>query len=382
MKALFVVPPLAGVVNPFRAIAAEWRSRGHSTIWCSDPRYRADEADATVGDPVPDPVIDTVQHGSVTGLRGAMERMDDGLLPLARWMLPAVESAIHEHRPDVVITDHLAFAGALGARRLGVPYVTVVTSAENIEMMPASLGDAAHKVHAWYRDQRNLLQRECGLDTHADGETSALVAMCTSPQLLGRAPEAANVRCFGPALRAHDDRDDFPWAWLDGRPLVYVATGTIVAASAVRFYTTVVNAVRDLPVQAAVAAPSGVVGEVPDNVKVAPFLPQLALIASASAVVCHGGFNTVCEALAARVPVVVAPSAGDTPLVAAQIVRSDAGIRIGFRRPRTSEIRGAITEVLENPRFRLAAQRVAQEFAACGGIPALVDAVEAVPASR
>jgi UDP:flavonoid glycosyltransferase YjiC (YdhE family) len=49
-----------------------------------------------------------------------------------------------------------------------------------------------------------------------------------------------------------------------------------------------------------------------------------------SAVVCHGGHNTVCEAVAHGVPLVVTPIRDDQPIIARQVADAGAGIRLHF----------------------------------------------------
>jgi hypothetical protein len=48
------------------------------------------------------------------------------------------------------------------------------------------------------------------------------------------------------------------------------------------------------------------------------------------AVVCHAGHNTVCEALACAVPLVLAPVRDDQPLIAEQVAVAGAGLRLRF----------------------------------------------------
>jgi len=98
-------------------------------------------------------------------------------------------------------------------------------------------------------------------------------------------------------------------------------------------------------------------------------LPQLALLPHMQAVVCHGGHNTVCEALAQGLPLVVLPIKDDQPVVAEQVAGAGAGLRLKFGRVRPAELREAVLRVLGDPSFRDAAAKVARSFAAAGGAP-------------
>jgi MGT family glycosyltransferase len=114
---------------------------------------------------------------------------------------------------------------------------------------------------------------------------------------------------------------------------------------------------------------------VPANFLQRPYVPQLALLPRVDAVVCHGGHNTTCEALAHGLPLVIAPIKDDQPIVADQVVAAGAGLRIKFGRVQPDELRAAVTRVLAEPAFRAAAERVRASFAAAGGAEAAATAL-------
>ena len=91
-----------------------------------------------------------------------------------------------------------------------------------------------------------------------------------------------------------------------------VAAGRRAGAPAwPRFFRTVIDALAGLggELQAVVAAPPG--EQAPPHILFAGHVPQLALLPHMSAVVCHGGQNTVCEALAYGLPLVLTPIRDD-----------------------------------------------------------------------
>jgi UDP:flavonoid glycosyltransferase YjiC (YdhE family) len=101
-------------------------------------------------------------------------------------------------------------------------------------------------------------------------------------------------------------------------------------------------------------------------------------------VVAHGGHNTAVEALAAGVPLVVAPVRDDQPIVADQVVRAGAGVRVKFHRVGPPELRAAVSALLDQPTYRAAAARVRAGFATAGGATAAADRLEdlVAPAHR
>jgi UDP:flavonoid glycosyltransferase YjiC (YdhE family) len=122
-------------------------------------------------------------------------------------------------------------------------------------------------------------------------------------------------------------------------------------------------------VQAIVLAPPELLPDPPAHVIVLPRADVLGLMPHVQAVVCHGGFNTVAEALWHGVPLVIAPARLDQPVVADLVARAGAGIRVDWRST-PKELRVAIRRVLAEPSFPAAARAVGASFAAAGGAEA------------
>lgn len=342
MKVLFVVPPFAGHVNPTLGVAEELRRRGH-------------EVTHLVGDPLP-----VTRPDHLRGFAAMRFLWDDVLLPLAESMAGSVA----EHEPDVVIADQQAFAGPMVAERRGIPWVTFATTS-------GELTDPLPNVRRWQRDRLDALGMA------ADPRFSPhLIIACTTPALAG---DVDGPVCFvGPVLRPRAVDVAFPWEWLDPpRPLVLITLGTVNSGS--RFLKECVTALGDRPwLQAVIADPCRTVFDAPANVLVRPIVPQLELLDWADATLCHAGHNTVCESLAAGVPLVVAPIRDDQPVIADQVVRAGAGIRLRFNHATAVHVGQAIDDVLSDPGYRVAAQRIQASFAAAGGAGVAADEIERV----
>jgi len=138
-----------------------------------------------------------------------------------------------------------------------------------------------------------------------------------------------------------------------------------------------VEALAGRPLQAVLAAPDRVDAHGAHNIKVVPQVPQLALLARCSAVVTHGGHNTVCESLAHGLPLVLAPIRDDQPIVAEQVVRAGAGIRVRFSRVTSAELLTSVERVLSESGFRQSAVRIGESFKRAGGAMAAADLIEA-----
>jgi MGT family glycosyltransferase len=274
-----------------------------------------------------------------------------------------------------VVTDQQAMAGAVAARRAGVAWATSASTPAELLSPLASMP----KVEEWVADQITAFQLECGVADPVDLRFSdQLVLVFTTSALIGDVSGFGDRYVFtGPALTRRPDRGSFPWEWLDpDRQHVLVSLGTLNGAAGQRFFQTAIDALADLAgkLQAVIVAPPAT----PAAPHILPLerVPQLALLPHLDAVVSHGGHNTVCEALAHGLPLVVAPIRDDQPIVAQQVADAGAGIRVRFGRLRAAELGEAIRAVLDDPRYGAAACRVRDSFAAAGGAATAAEHLE------
>ncbi|MFE2554202.1 glycosyltransferase [Streptomyces sp. NPDC059355] len=384
MRVLFTVPPLAGHVNPTVAVGAELAARGHEVAWTgpAGALARLLPAHARVlpaGDEAGGGYA--ALHERWRDLRGvgALRFLwEEALVPLGLAMVAGVTEAVHSFGPDLLVADQQALAGPVVARRLGIPWATSASTSAELTRPFADFP----KVGEWVSGQVSGFLSACGMpDADWDPRFSErLVIVFSTPELVGLGAEFPAHHAFvGPAFGARPAAPHFPWQRLDPeRRRVLVSLGTLNQEAGGRFYAVVLRAAERLAgdVQLVLAAPASLVGPVPGNVLVQERVPQLELLAHLDAVVSHGGHNTVCEALAYGLPLVVAPIRDDQPIVARQVVEAGAGVRVRFGRTRAEELCDALTAVLDDPGHRRAARRIQASFAAAGGAAAAADRLE------
>jgi MGT family glycosyltransferase len=381
---LFVVPPLVGHILPTVAVGRELADRGHQIAWVGHAK--------TVGPLLPPgarlipvtadcdgKILAQFRHRPLD-LRGAAAfrfLWADFLIPLAGSMVPGVAAAVDEFAPDVLVVDQHALAGALVARQRGLPWATsATTSAELIDLFATM-----PRLGAWTRQLLADFQRGYAISDPVDLRFSDhLVLAFTTSTLVGSVCNFPDHYVFvGPAMGARTDGPDFPWNWLRrDRQHVLISLGTVNQEIGRRFFATAAEAVAPLAdrLQVILVAPPGLVSSPPEHVLVREYVAQLDLLPHLHAVVSHAGHNTVCEALAHGLPLVVAPIRDDQPVIASQVVDAGAGIRVHFSRVSATELGNAITTVLDDPSYRAAARRVQASFATAGGADAAADYLE------
>jgi MGT family glycosyltransferase len=381
---LFVVPPLAGHTFPTLAVGRELANRGHLVAWAGHTE--------TVGPLLPPGTRllgVAAEFGGETmaqlrrrslGLRGAAAfrfLWADFMIPLAVSMLPGVATAVDDFHPDVLVADQQALAGALVAHQHGLPWATSATTSAELTDQFSTMP----QLGGWARQCLAEFQDGVGVSDPIDLRFSdQLVLAFSTPTLVGPIGDFPGHWVFvGPAIGTRTGRTGFPWDWLRlDHQHVLISLGTVNQEVGRRFFATAVQAVAPLAgrLQAILVAPPDLVDAPPDHVLVREFVPQLDLLPHLDTVVCHGGHNTVCEALAHGVPLVVAPIRDDQPVIAGQVVNAGAGIRVHFGRVNATELRNAITTVLDDPSYRAAARRVQISFTTAGGAATAADHLE------
>lgn len=381
-RILFVVPPLTGHVNPTISVGRALAARGHTVAWAGHPgTVRALLPAGAELVPMPEHV-DAAHAAAIAdkarSTRGAAALKflwEDFLVPLARSMRPALDAAVAAWRPDLLVVDQQALAGGLVARARGIPWATTATTSAGVTDPLAALP----QVKRWLADLYADLEREAGLPPAGDGAELSphRVIAFTTAALVGPADRfPPHYRFVGPSIADRPETASFPFERLGPRPRVLVTMGTVNVDVSTRFYQVAIEALRDQPLQTILVAPPEVVGPLPPSVLCQRYVPQLALLREVDAVVCHGGHNTVCEALAAGLPLVIAPIKDDQPIVADQVVAAGAGLRVKFGRVQPPELAAAVRRVLDEPPFRAAAAAVQASFSAAGGAAAAATALE------
>jgi MGT family glycosyltransferase len=377
---LFVVPPLTGHVNPAVGIAGELIGRGHDV---------AIAAHESVVGPMLPPGVPLIALPEVlsAGDRAAIEERgralrgpaslkflwNDFLIPLGDAMVDAVEAAVVDFRPDVLVVDQQAVGGALVGRRRGMPWATLATTSAELDDPYEVLAG----VGQWVSDRLRAFEAAHGVQPGvSDLRFSDHLTLVTTVASLLKARDHPDHYAFiGAAAGRRRPAPDFPWDALDpAREAVLVSLGTVTRDAGGKFLNAAAAAVGVLAdrAQAVVVAPPGLVADPPANVLVCDYVPQMELLERVRAVVSHAGNNTVCESLSRGVPLVVAPVRDDQPIIAEQVVRAGAGRRVRFGRSTPAVLATAIGDLLDSPGpdggYRGAAERLRADFTSAGGV--------------
>jgi zeaxanthin glucosyltransferase len=369
---LFVSLPLTGHVNPMAAVAAALLRRGHDVLWAGSESFlRPLVGDGARIHPIP---LRAHRGQAERGLDATRTRWEGYIVPHAKSTRKGIEAAVEEFRPDLLVVDQHAVAGAIVAHARGLRWISVApTTMELTRPFRRTLP----RVERWIGEQLSAAWTAAGQPGEPPHDLRfsphGLVAF-TAGALAGDPAELpANAVLVGPALAERAPDPDFPLDWLDpGRQHVLVTMGTLSMDLAKGFYRRAVEALAPLGdrLQAIVVAPEGTIPDPPEHLLVRSRVPVLDLLPRLHAVIAHGGLNTVSEALVHGVPLLIAPIKGDQALNAGAVDAAGAGVRISFDHIRPEQLRARLLEVLDEPRFAAVARKLGAELLAGGGAAA------------
>ncbi len=170
------------------------------------------------------------------------------------------------------------------------------------------------------------------------------------------------------------------------RPWVHVTEGTMASGDPF-LLRTAASALASEPVEVIITTgkqrdATGLGEDArPANAHLARWLNHDQLLQRCSALVTLGGTSTVLAAAAAGVPMVLVPNNWDKPDNARRVTEAGAGIRLSARRLDAEALRAAVREVLVDPSYREAAQRLAARLAAAPGPARAAELIEQLASS-
>lgn len=382
---VFVVPPLTGHINPTLSIGAVLLKRGHQVGWISLDAALASKlpeggellliqyAEDDLQKQESEKYLDIITKKIVYGIDSIKFLYEEVLIPLNRHSYEGIAGWLDRFKPDLAITDHQMFAGAIAASNKGYSYATSVTAPAAIKVM-----DELPKVHEWEMNQVIALQKEFGIEREtAIACSEELTMVLTSSEFFGEMELPEHYRFVGPVIHQRTEQPDFDWQKLEsipGNKKILVSIGTTFDHEHKKsFFAKVIEAFENELLTVVVVSDPSLFEQWPDNFIVQRSVPQLELLPHLDAVVCHGGHNTVCETLTHGLPMVVIPIAYDQSHVAGRVVRVGAGLRLNFNRFKARHLKEAVVEILSNAGFRDAAREISGSFNRAGGTEKAAD---------
>lgn len=307
--------------------------------------------------------------------------------------LPDLLEIIRDWHPHVVVREHTEFAGCVAADRAGIPHATYQLAApadffmravdEPLARLRASVGLPPGKTTDTLYRYLMLYPRPLSL---------------WNPDV--PVPPTLHTFRYAGYNQSGDEvlpdwvskvaaAEESPDAQVQRWPTVYATLGT-VNNSRNDILAAILEGLREEPINLILTVGRNrdpvEFGEQSPHVHIERYVPQNLLLPHCDLVVNHGGSGTMLDALSHGLPMVMIPMAADQPINAHLCARLGVA-RVVTPEGRTQQelthaIRNATREVLPNPAYREAAQRLQKEIEDLPGLEYPVALLETLATSR
>ena len=287
---------------------------------------------------------------------------------------------LEQDKPDLIVNDKMAVAGRLAASYLNVPLVLFFTS--------FAANEVFNETGQWPEGIEETEPRKEALKLAEDLQKQYGGKLLTPYEIFASYTDYNVVtvdKRFQPFADTFDDSKFFfagpqigeragEASWEgpnNGKKTIYASLGTVFNNQP-WFWPILFDAVKDLDVNVLCSIGSMIdqneLGEIPANVTLYQFLPQLKVLQSVDCFVTHAGIGSVMEASWIGVPMVCIPQMGDQFDTANKVEELQIGTQILGRENITSEkLNAAIRDILEKPVYREKLSEIQKDMHEHGG---------------
>ncbi|MFJ4584818.1 macrolide-inactivating glycosyltransferase [Streptomyces echinatus] len=378
-----------GHVNPSLEVIRELVARGHRVTYAVPPVF-ADKVAATGARPVP---YTSVLPGPDADPEAWGNTLLDNVEPFledAIQALPQLIAAYADDTPDLVLHDIASYPARVLAHRWGVPAVSLSPNLVAWEGYEEEVAEPmwrepkrTERGRAYYARFAAWLA-ENGITQHPDPfagrpeRSLVLIPKALQPNA-DRVDE--RVHTFVGACQG-DRADQGDWQRPAGAEKVVLVSLGSAFTKQPAFYRACVRAFGDLPgwhtvLQVGQHVTRADLGEVPDDVEVRNWVPQLAILRQADLFVTHAGAGGSQEGLATATPMIAVPQAAD------QFGNADVLQALGVARHLPTEeatadrLREAALALVDDPEVARRLKEIQTGMAQEGGTRRAADLIEA-----
>lgn len=300
-----------------------------------------------------------------------------------------IAEKIKEIKPDIIVSDSMAYWGRLTAIKYNIPYVSSTTTfafnKKSSAYMDQGIWDLVKFLFSMPKINKQLKRLQSKgypvkniLDIiQNDNETNTI--MYTSKEYQPCSESFSDKYCFiGPLIRPIE------------RPFektsdvtIYISMGTVIKSNT-DIYKYCVEALKKTNYQVIISMNTKskkmdpIFDNLPDNIKIYPFVDQMAVLSITDVFLTHCGMNSASEGLYFEVPLILCPQTPEEIAVAKRTDELGAGIWLKSVK-QSRDISNAIDKILKNPNYKKAASEISNSFKACGGVKVAREFLERIP---
>ncbi|MFJ2769603.1 macrolide family glycosyltransferase [Streptomyces sp. NPDC087300] len=376
--------PMVSHVLPSLEVIRELVARGHRVTYANDP------ATAALIEPTGAELIaceSTLPHRSNIWPEDPIEAsslfLDDAMA-----VLPQLHAAYDEDPADLYLYDIGAYVARALAESQGRPLVQLSPSfvawgsyQEDVGAYLAQL-PGADVLEARFKEWL----AGCGATTLDVAEFSGVPprGIATIPRAMqpqADTVDSGRIDFVGPCFGDRAERES--WTRPEGAEKVLLVSLGSAYTVQPEFYRQCVAAFGDLPGWHVVLQigkhvdPAELGGELPGNVEVCSWVPQLAVLEQADAFVTHAGMGSSAEGLYCGVPMIAVPQGAEQPMNADRLVELGVARRVDTADATGDVLRAALLELVSDPEVAVRSARLKAEARGEGGAARAADLIEA-----
>jgi MGT family glycosyltransferase len=378
-----------GHVNPSLEVIRELVARGHRVTYAIPPLF-AEKVAETGAEPklwnstLPGPDADPEAWGT-TLLDNVEPFLNDAIQAL-----PQLTEAYDGDEPDLILHDISAYPARVLGHRWDVPVISLSPCMVAWEGYEQEVGEPmweeplkTERGQAYYARFRAWLE-ENGITQHPDpfaGRPARSLVLI--PKALQPHADRVDEKTYTFVGACQGDRSaEGDWQRPEGaRKVVLVSLGSSFTKQPA-FYRECVKAFGELPgwhlvLQVGKHVDAAELGDVPENVEVRSWVPQLAVLKQADLFVTHAGAGGSQEGLATATPMIAVPQAVD------QFGNADMLQGLGVARHLPTEeataeaLRTAALALVDDPEVARRLREIQAQTAQEGGTRRAADLIEA-----
>ena len=372
MKIAWFCIPAHGHTNPTLGVVKELTAAGHQVYYFSFEAFREKIERAGAVFIGCDGIDFEMEDKENADRVGKDKVFATELLVSATLALGAMTTEkIAEIKPDLIVSDSVAYWGKLVAMKHGIPYVSSTTTfafnRDSAKYMKQAPWDVVKMLFAMPKINRQIQRlRDNGypikglLDIVQNDNNTNTIAY-TSKYFQPCADTFSEKYHFiGPSIRPIQT----PMA-KTAEKTVFISMGTVNQNR--EFYRNCIQVLgkTDWQVILSMGANTERFDDHPANIQIYETVDQMAVLSIADAFITHCGMNSASEGLYFQVPLVLFPQTPEQGAVARRVEELGAGVRL--KSISQADILQSLESVLNAPNYKDNAIKISDSFRACGG---------------
>lgn len=373
MKICWFCIPAYGHTNPTLELVKKLTSLGHEVYYFSFEKFR-EKIEAAGGNFIgcdsyePEMSPGSDKDNITNDLAASTELLVSATLALDEMSM----KKISEIKPDLIVSDSVAYWGKLAAVKCGIPYVSSTTTFAfnrySAKYMKQGFSEMVNMFMSMPKINKQIKRlQDNGYPVKSiidivqnDNDTNTIVY--TSDYFQPCAETFSDKYCFiGPSIRPAGETFE-----KSDKKTVFISMGTVIKNE--NFFNECIDAFSGTDYRVIISLGNNNKlsrDSLPDNIKVYDFVDQMAVLAASDMFITHCGMNSVSEALYFGVPLILCPQTAEQSSVAKRVEELGAGILL--KAADKKSITEAVGKISGDTCYKKSADKISESFKKSGG---------------